>query len=156
MPRRGQATRRQIEPDPVYGNETLSRLINKIMYSGKKSLAQRVVYDAVGIIEEKSKKNGVEVVETAIKNAMPVLEVRARRVGGATYQVPIEVRAERRMALALQWLVRYARERGERTMTEKLAGELLDAANNTGATIKRKEETHKMAEANRAFAHYKW
>jgi small subunit ribosomal protein S7 len=156
MPRRGGATRRPIEPDPVYGNETLSRLINKIMYSGKKSVAQRVVYDAVSIIEEKSKKNGVEVVETAIKNAMPVLEVRPRRVGGATYQVPIEVRAERRMALALQWLVRYARERGERTMTEKLAGELLDAANSTGATIKRKEEMHKMAEANRAFAHYRW
>jgi len=156
MPRRGSATRRPIEPDPVYGNETLSRLINKIMYSGKKSTARRVVYDAVGIIEEKSKKNGVEVVETAIKNAMPVLEVRPRRVGGATYQVPIEVRAERRVALALQWLVRYSRERGERTMTEKLAGELLDAANNTGATIKRKEEMHKMAEANRAFAHYRW
>jgi len=156
MPRRGKATRREIEPDPVYGNETLSRLINKIMYSGKKSVAQRVVYDAVTIIEEKSKKNGVEVVETAIKNVMPVLEVRPRRVGGATYQIPIEVRTERRMALALQWLVRYARERGERTMTEKLAGELMDAANNTGATVKRKEEMHKMAEANRAFAHYRW
>jgi len=156
MPRRGKATRREIEPDPVYGNETLSRLINKIMYSGKKSVAQRVVYDAVTIIEEKSKKNGVEVVETAIKTVMPVLEVRPRRVGGATYQIPIEVRTERRMALALQWLVRYARERGERTMTEKLAGELMDAANNTGATVKRKEEMHKMAEANRAFAHYRW
>jgi len=156
MPRRGKATRREVEPDPVYGNETLSRLINKIMYSGKKSLARRVVYDAVTIIEEKSKKNGVEIIETAIKNVMPVLEVRPRRVGGATYQVPIEVRPERRMALALQWLVRYARERGERTMTEKLAGELMDAANNTGATIKRKEEMHKMAEANRAFAHYRW
>ncbi len=156
MPRRGKATRREIEPDPVYGNETLSRLINKVMYSGKKSVAQRVVYDAVTIIEEKSKKNGVETIETAIKNIMPVLEVRPRRVGGATYQVPIEVRPERRMALALQWLVRYARERGERTMTEKLAGELMDAANNTGATIKRKEEMHKMAEANRAFAHYRW
>ncbi len=156
MPRRGKATRREIEPDPVYGNETLSRLINKVMYSGKKSVAQRLVYDAVTIIEEKAKKNGVETIETAIKNIMPVLEVRPRRVGGATYQVPIEVRPERRMALALQWLVRYARERGERTMTEKLAGELMDAANNTGATIKRKEEMHKMAEANRAFAHYRW
>jgi small subunit ribosomal protein S7 len=156
MPRRGQAVRRRAEPDPVHGSETLSRLINKLMYSGKKSTAQSIVYDAMEIIGQKTNKNPVEVVETAIKNCMPVLEVRPRRVGGATYQVPVEVRVERRMSLALQWLTRYTRERGERTMVEKLAAELMDAANNAGATIKKKEETHKMAEANRAFAHYRW
>ncbi len=156
MPRRGHAGKRQIEADPVYGSEMLQRLINKMMYDGKKTLAQRIVYDAMAIIGEKSKKDPLEVFDTAMKNVMPVLEVRPRRVGGATYQVPVEVRSERRMSLAMQWLTRYTRERGERTITEKLAGEILDAANNTGATIKKREETHKMAEANRAFAHYRW
>lgn len=156
MPRRGHTVRRRFEPDPVYGSEMLSRLINKLMYDGKKALAQRIVYDAMEIIAQKSKKDPIEVFDTAMKNISPILEVRPRRVGGATYQVPVEVRAERRTALALQWLTRYARDRGERTMTERLAGELLDAANNAGATIKKREETHKMAEANRAFAHYRW
>jgi small subunit ribosomal protein S7 len=156
MPRRGHVIRRQLQPDPVYKSETVSRLINKIMYDGKKSVAQRIVYDALKIIETKLGKDPAEVLDTAIKNAMPVLEVRPRRVGGATYQVPVEVRSERRMALAMTWLTRYTRERGERTMTEKLAAEIMDAANNTGATVRKREDTHKMAEANRAFAHYRW
>mgnify|MGYP004706335297 CR=1 FL=1 len=156
MPRRGHTPKRRIQPDPVYGSPMLSKLINRMMLDGKKSLAQGIVYDALEMIREKTHKDPIEVFDTALKNSMPVLEVRPRRVGGATYQVPVEVRAERKLALALTWLTRYARERGERTMIEKIAGELMDAANNTGATVKKKEETHKMAEANRAFAHYRW
>jgi len=156
MPRRGRVTRRSIAPDPVYNNETAARFINKLMWDGKKSLAQKIFYEALDIVAKKTGKNPIEVFEQAIKNAMPLLEVRPRRVGGATYQVPMEVRPERRMSLALRWLVNFARERGERTMQERLALELMDAANNAGATIKKKEDTHKMAEANKAFAHYRW
>ncbi|MEW6523281.1 MAG: 30S ribosomal protein S7 [Bacillota bacterium] len=156
MPRRGRVSRRSIIPDPVYGSDTLARFINKIMLDGEKSVAQKQVYGALEIIKEKTGKDPLGVFEQALKNAMPVLEVRPRRVGGATYQVPVEVRAERRWALAMRWLVRHARARNERTMDERLAGELLDCANNTGATVKRKEETHRMAEANKAFAHYRW
>jgi small subunit ribosomal protein S7 len=156
MPRRGHTIKRQVQPDPVYSSEVVSRLINKIMYDGKKSTAQRIVYDAMKMVGDKMGKDPAEILDTAVKNSMPILEVRPRRVGGATYQVPVEVRAERRMALAMTWIARYTRDRGERTMTEKLAGEIMDAFNNTGATVKKREETHKMAEANRAFAHYKW
>lgn len=156
MPRRGGAPVREILPDPVYGSEWAARFINKMMERGKKSTAQRIFYDALAQMEEKTGKPGLEVFETAMKNVMPVLEVKARRVGGSTYQVPVEVRPERRMALAMRWVVGYARARGERTMTEKIAGELMDAANNTGNSVKKKEDTHKMADANKAFAHYRW
>lgn len=156
MPRRGRAPVREVLPDPVYGSEWAARFVNKMMERGKKSTAQRIFYDALALMEEKTGKPGLEVFETAMKNVMPVLEVKARRVGGSTYQVPVEVRPERRMALAMRWIVGYARGRGERTMTEKIAGELLDASNNTGNSIKKKEDTHKMAEANKAFAHYRW
>lgn len=134
----------------------MTALIHKIMRDGKKSLAERIVYEALDIIGAKTNKEPLDVLEQAIKNVMPVLEVKPRRVGGATYQVPVEVRAERRLALALRWLVQYSRERGERTMAERLAMEVMDAANNTGSTVKKKEDTHRMAEANRAFAHYRW
>ena len=143
-------------PDPLYNSKTVTKFINKVMLSGKKSVAQRVVYDAFEIIREKSGKDPLEVFETALKNVMPVLEVRARRVGGANYQVPVEVRPERRMTLGIRWLVNYARLRSEKTMDARLSAELMDAANNTGASIKKKEDTHKMAEANKAFAHYRW
>jgi len=156
MPRRGQVSRRKIDPDPIYQSEMAARFINKIMERGKKALAQRIFYSAMDIIKEKTGKDPLSVFEQALKNASPLLEVRPRRVGGATYQVPMEVRPERRISLSMRWLVRYARERGERTMPEKLAAELLDAANNTGGAVKKKEETHKMAEANKAFAHYRW
>lgn len=156
MARRGRAPRRTIAPDPVYGSELAARLINKVMLDGKKSLAERIVYTALRLAEERSRRSAVDILETAIRNASPVLEVRPRRVGGATYQVPLEVRPERRLSLALRWLVGAARERGERTMVERLAAELLDAANNAGNAVRRKEETHRMAEANRAFAHYRW
>ena len=156
MPRRGHLVRRQVLPDPVYGSELAARFINKVMKDGKKGLAQRIFYGAMDRIAAKTGKDPLEVFEAAIKNAMPVLEVRPRRVGGATYQVPMEVRPERRVSLALRWLVEFARTRSERTMEERLAAELLDAANNTGATVRRKEEVHRMAEANRAFAHYRW
>ncbi len=149
-------SRRSVVSDAVYGSESLARFINKVMLDGQKSTAQRLVYDALEVIRRKTGKEPLGVFEQALRNAMPVLEVRPRRVGGATYQVPVEVRAERRWALAMRWLVSFARARNERTMVERLAGEILDCANNTGATVKRKEDTHRMAEANKAFAHYRW
>ena len=156
MPRRGHVPKRDVLADPIYNDKVLTRLINNIMQDGKKGVAQRICYDAFDIIKEKSGKNPLEVFETAMNNIMPVLEVKARRVGGATYQVPMEVRPERRQALGLRWLVEYAKKRSERTMKEKLAGELLDAINNLGGAVKKKDDTHKMAEANKAFAHYRW
>lgn len=156
VPRRGRAPRRRVAPDPVYGNEALARFTNKIMFQGKKALAQRIVYQALDLIREKSGREPLEVFQMALKNVAPVLEVKSRRVGGATYQVPVEVRPERRSSLAMRWLIDYARLRGERSMSERLAGELLDAANNTGSAVKKKEDTHRMAEANKAFSHYRW
>ncbi len=156
MPRKGSVPKRDVLPDPVYHSKTVTKFINKVMLSGKKSVAQRVVYDAFETIKEKTGKDPLEVFETALKNVMPVLEVRARRVGGANYQVPVEVRPERRQTLGIRWLVNYARLRGEKTMDARLSAELMDAANNVGAAIKKKEDTHKMAEANKAFAHYRW
>lgn len=156
MPRKGKVPKREILPDPVYGNVVVTKLINKIMYDGKKGTSQRIVYGAFDIIKERTDKDPVEVFEQAMANIMPVLEVKARRVGGANYQVPIEVRVERRETLGLRWLVKYSRLRGEKGMIEKLAKEIMDAANNTGASVKKKEDTHKMAEANKAFAHYRW
>jgi small subunit ribosomal protein S7 len=156
MPRKGPVPRRVIPPDTVYGSEMVARLINKVMTRGKKSLAERIVYGALDLVREKSGKDPVKVLEQALHNVMPVLEVRPRRVGGATYQVPVEVRPERRVSLGMRWLVQYARQRAGKTMLEKLAAEILDASNNTGAAVKRREDTHKMAEANKAFAHYRW
>ena len=156
MPRKGPVPKRDVLPDPVYNSKILTRFINKVMLSGKKGVAEKVVYDAFENIRAKTGKDPLEVFETAMKNVMPVLEVRARRVGGANYQVPVEVRPERRLTLGIRWLVNYARLRGEKTMNERLANELLDAANNTGAAIKKKDDTHKMTEANKAFAHYRW
>ena len=154
MPRKGSVPKRDVLPDPVYKSKVVTKFINKVMLSGKKGVAEKVVYDAFDIIKEKTGKDPMEVFETALKNVMPVLEV--RRVGGANYQVPVEVRQDRRMTLGIRWIVNYARLRGEKTMNERLSGELMDAANNTGAAIKKKEDTHKMAEANKAFAHYRW
>ena len=156
MPRKGPVTKRDVLQDPVYNSKVVTRFVNKIMLDGKKSVAENIVYDAFDIIRAKTGKDPLEVFETAMKNVMPVLEVRARRVGGAKYQVPIEVRPDRRFSLGIRWLVNYSRLRGEKTMRERLAAELMDACNNTGATIKKKEDTHKMAEANKAFAHYRW
>lgn len=156
MPRKGPVPKRDVLPDPVYNSKIVTKFINKVMLSGKKSIAEKVVYDAFENIRSKTGKDPLEVFETAIKNVMPVLEVKARRVGGANYQVPIEVRPERRMTLGIRWIVNYARLRGEKTMKDRLSAELMDAANNTGAAIKKKEDTHKMAEANKAFAHYRW
>ncbi|EAX47696.1 ribosomal protein S7 [Thermosinus carboxydivorans Nor1] len=156
MPRKGPVPKRDVLPDPVYNSKLITRLINKVMLSGKKGIAEKIVYDAFDIIRAKTGKDPVEVFETALKNVMPVLEVRARRVGGANYQVPVEVRPDRRLSLGIRWLVNYARLRGEKTMRERLAAELMDAANNTGGAVKKKEDTHKMAEANKAFAHYRW
>ncbi|EFW29715.1 30S ribosomal protein S7 [Selenomonas artemidis] len=156
MPRKGPVPKRDVLPDPVYHSKTVTKFINKVMLSGKKSVAERVVYDAFNTIREKTGQDPLEVFETALRNVMPVLEVKARRVGGANYQVPVEVRADRRMTLGIRWLVSYARLRGEKTMEARLSAELMDAANNTGAAIKKKEDTHKMAEANKAFAHYRW
>ena len=156
MPRRGQIAKRDVLPDPVYNSKLVTRLINNIMYDGKKGVSQKIVYGAFDIISEKTGKEPLEVFEQAMENVMPSLEVKARRVGGATYQVPIEVRPDRRQALALRWLTFFSRKRGEKTMKERLANEILDAANNTGAAVKRKEDMHKMAEANKAFAHYRW
>ncbi len=156
MPRKGYIGKRDVLPDPIYKNQTLTKFINQIMLDGKKGTAEAICYSAFNMIQEKSGKDPIEVFGTALKNVMPVLEVKARRVGGANYQVPIEVRAERRTTLALRWLVAMARKRGEKTMQEKVAGELLDASNNTGGSVKKKEDMHKMAEANKAFAHYKW
>ncbi|RME77173.1 MAG: 30S ribosomal protein S7 [Chloroflexi bacterium] len=156
MARRNRAERRPVKPDLKYNSELVSRFINKLMVRGKKSLATRIFYEALDIVEQRAKKPGIEVFEQAIKNATPLIEVRPRRVGGATYQVPLEVRPERRQSLAIRWLVNSARARSGKSMAEKLAAELLDAANGQGATVKKREDTHRMAEANRAFAHYRW
>jgi small subunit ribosomal protein S7 len=156
MARRNRAPQRPIEPDLKYNSELVSRFVNKLMTRGKKTVASRIFYDALDIAEERMKKPGIEVFEQAVKNATPMIEVRPRRVGGATYQVPLEVRPERRRSLAIRWLVSSARARTGRSMAEKLAAELLDAANGQGATVKKREDTHRMAEANRAFAHYRW
>lgn len=156
MPRRGAIPKRDVLPDPIYRSKVLTKLINQVMLDGKKSLAETVVYGAMDIIKEKSGKNPLEVFEAAMKNIMPVLEVKARRVGGANYQVPVEVRHDRRQTLAIRWLTKYSRERAGRTMEDKLANEIMDAAAGTGASAKKREDTHKMAEANKAFAHYRW
>ena len=156
MPRKGPAPKRQILPDPRFNSKILARFINKLMLSGKKSTAERIIYSALDIVGEKSGRDPMDVFSQALSNAMPLVEVRPRRVGGATYQVPMEVRPDRRQAMGMRWLIGFARARGGRSMEEKLAGELLDAANNPGATIKKREDTHKMAEANKAFAHYRW
>jgi len=156
MPRRGFIPKREVLPDPVYGTTVVTKLINQIMLDGKRGVAQRVCYDAFEMVKEKTGKEPLEVFQNAMNNILPALEVKARRVGGATYQVPIEIRPERRQTLALRWLVDFSRRRGERTMYERLAGEILDAANNAGNAVKRKEEMHRMAEANKAFAHYRW
>ena len=156
MPRKGHTQHRDVLADPMYNSKVVTKLINNIMLDGKKSTAQKIVYGAFNKVEEKSGKPALEVFEEAMNNVMPVLEVKARRIGGATYQVPIEVRAERRQALGLRWLTTFSRARGEQTMEERLAGEIMDASNNTGASVKRKEDMHKMAEANKAFAHYRF
>ena len=156
MPRKGPVPRRDVLPDPIYNSKLVTRLINRIMYDGKKGVAQRILYEAFDIVRERTGKDPLEVLEAALKNVMPVLEVRARRVGGANYQVPVEVRPERRTSLGLRWLVNYARLRNERTMQERLAAEIIDAANNTGGAVKKREEVHRMAEANKPFAHYRW
>ena len=156
MSRRNRPEKREVIPDARYGNETVARLINKVMLSGKKATAEGIVYGAMEVMEGRLKKPALEMVEQAVRNATPLIEVRPRRVGGATYQVPMEIREDRRMALALRWLVQGARKRPGKSMADKLAGELMDAYQNQGSTVKRKEDTHKMAEANRAFAHYRW
>lgn len=156
MPRRGHIPKRDVLPDPIYNDKIVSKLINSIMLDGKKGVAQKICYDAFDIIKEKTGKNPLEVFEAAMNNIMPVLEVKARRVGGATYQVPLEVRPERRLALGLRWLTSFSRKRSERTMKERLAGEIMDASNSLGGSVKKKEDTHKMAESNKAFAHYRW
>ena len=156
MPRRGNIAKRDVLPDPLYNSKLVTRLINSVMYDGKKGVAQKIVYDAFEIVKEKTGKDPLEAFEAAMENIMPVLEVKARRVGGATYQVPMEVRPERRETLGLRWVTLYARNRSERTMKERLAGEIMDAANNTGGAVKKREDTHKMAESNKAFAHYRW
>jgi small subunit ribosomal protein S7 len=156
MPRKGPVAKRDVLPDPLYNSKLISRLINKMMIDGKRGKSQAILYGAFELIQERSGKEPMEVFEAALKNIMPVLEVRARRVGGSNYQVPVEVRPERRTTLGLRWLVNYSRLRGEKTMEERLANEILDAANNTGASVKKREDMHKMAEANKAFAHYRW
>lgn len=156
MPRKGAVPKREVLPDPVYHSVLVTRIVNKIMLDGKRGVAEKIFYNACEIIREKTGKEPMEVVEGALKNIMPVLEVKARRVGGATYQVPIEVSPDRRRTLGIRWLIDYARGRGEKTMEERLAGEFMDAINNTGASVKKREDTHKMAEANKAFAHYRW
>ena len=156
MPRRGNIAKRDVLADPIYNSKLVTRLVNSVMLDGKKGVAQKIVYDAFTMIQEKTGNDPLETFEKAMENIMPSLEVKARRVGGATYQVPIEVRPERRQTLGLRWLTTYARARGEKTMKERLAGEIMDAANNTGSAVKKREDTHKMAEANKAFAHYRW
>ena len=156
MPRKGPAPKRQILPDPRFNSKVLARFINKVMLKGKKSLAEQITYGALNIVSEKTGREAMDVFSQALSNAMPLVEVRPRRVGGATYQVPMEVRPDRRQAMAMRWLIGYARARAGRSMEEKLAAELMDAANNQGASIKKREDTHKMAEANKAFAHYRW
>ena len=156
MPRRGNVAKRDVLPDPMYNSKLVTRLINNIMYDGKKGVAQKIVYEAFEIVEEKTGKNALEVFGQAMENVMPSLEVKARRVGGANYQVPIEVRPERRQTLGLRWMASYSRLRSEKTMKERLAGEILDALNGAGGAAKKRDDTHKMAEANKAFAHYRW
>ena len=156
MPRKGYIAKREVLPDPVYHDCIVTKLINNIMLDGKKGIAQKICYDAFEIVKNKTGRNPLEVFQEALGNVMPQLEVKARRVGGSTYQVPMEVRPERRQALGLRWLVTFSRKRNEKTMAEKLAAEIIDATNNTGSAFKRKEDMHKMAEANRAFAHYRW
>ena len=156
MPRRGQISKRDVLPDPLYNSKLVTKLINNMMYDGKKGVAQKMVYDAFAIVEAKSGKPALEAFQEALENIMPVLEVKARRLGGSTYQVPMEVRPERRQTLGLRWLRTYSRTRSERTMAERLAAEILDALNNLGGAVKKKEETHRMAEANKAFAHYRY
>ncbi|MCH3972510.1 MAG: 30S ribosomal protein S7 [Oscillospiraceae bacterium] len=156
MPRRGNIAKRDVLPDPMYNSKLVTRLVNNIMIDGKKGVAQKIVYGAFDIIKEKTGKEPLEVFEAAMENVMPSLEVKARRVGGATYQVPMEVRPERRQTLGLRWLTTYSRQRSERTMKERLAAEIMDAVNGAGGAAKKRDETHKMAEANRAFAHYRW
>ena len=156
MPRRGQISKRDVLPDPIYGSKLVTKLVNNIMQDGKKGVAQKIVYDAFEIVKEKTGNEPLEAFQKALENIMPSLEIKARRVGGATYQVPIEVRAERRQTLGLRWVVMFARKRGERTMADRLAAEIIDATNNAGGAFKKKEETHRMAEANKAFAHYRY
>ena len=156
MPRRGNVPKREVLPDPVYGSELVTRLVNNIMLDGKKGVAQKIVYGAFEIVAEKTGKDALEAFEEAMENIMPQLEVKARRVGGATYQVPMEVRPERRRTLGLRWITTYSRARNEKTMKERLANEIVDAINGTGGSVKKREDTHKMAEANRAFAHFRW
>ena len=156
MPRKGRVPKRDVLADPIYGSKVVTKLINQIMIDGKKGLAQKICYEAFDIVKEKTGKDPLEVFEQALNNIMPVLEVKARRVGGATYQVPVEVRPERRQTLGLRWLVAYSKNRNERTMSARLAAEIMDAANNTGLSVKKREDTHKTAEANKAFAHYRW
>ena len=156
MPRRGKISKRDVLPDPLYGSKLVTKLINNVMYDGKKGVAQTIVYDAFSLIEEKVGQNPLEVFQAALDNIKPELEVKARRVGGSTYQVPMEVRADRQQTLALRWLITYSRNRSERTMAERLAGEIVDAKNSAGGAFKKKEETHRMAEANKAFAHYRY
>ncbi len=156
VPRRGNVPKREILPDPIYNSVLVTRLVNNIMLDGKKGVAQKVVYGAFDIIQEKTGKDGLEVFQAAMENVMPTLECKSRRVGGANYQVPMEVRPERRQTLGLRWITQFSRNRSERTMKERLAGELMDAANNTGSAVKRREDVHKMAEANKAFAHFRW
>ena len=156
MPRKGHVAKRDVLPDPIYNSKLVSRLINSIMIDGKKGIAQTILYDAFNLISEKTGREPMEVFNEAIENIMPILEVKARRVGGSNYQVPVEVRPERRVTLGLRWLVQYSRNRNEKTMQERLANEIIDAAGNSGASVKKREDTHKMAEANKAFAHYRW
>lgn len=156
MPRRGNIAKRDVLPDPMYNSKLVTRLINSIMLDGKKGVAQKIVYDAFAIVEEKSGKDALEVFEAAMENVMPAVETKSRRVGGANYQVPIEVRPDRRQTLGLRWLTQYSRARSEKTMKERLANEILDAVNGAGGAAKKREDTHRMAEANRAFAHYRW
>jgi len=156
VPRRGRISKRDVLPDPIYQSKLVTKLVNNVMYDGKKGVAQTIVYDAFDIVKEKTGNDPLESFTSALENVMPVLEVKARRVGGATYQVPMEVRADRRQTLGLRWLVGFARKRGERTMAERLAGEIMDANNSAGGAFKKKEETHRMAEANKAFAHYRY
>ena len=156
MPRRGQISKRDVLPDPIYGSKLVTKLVNNIMLDGKKGVAQKIVYDAFEIVKEKTGNDPLETFQKALENIMPALEIKARRVGGATYQVPIDVRPERRQTLGLRWLINYSRARGEKKMADRLAGEIIDASNNTGASVKKREDTHKMAEANKAFAHFRW
>lgn len=156
MPRKGKVPKRDVLPDPIYHSKLVTKFVNGIMWEGKKSIAEGILYGAFDIIAKRANEDPLKVFERAVDNVKPVLEVRSRRVGGSTYQVPVEIRPERRHALAIRWLIQYARSRGEKSMREKLAGELLDAASNKGSSVKKKEDTHKMADANKAFAHYKW